>query len=552
MSSLFSTKLSSSKNIFISKKNNIKRLLSQKDSIKNRKNLTFNQMNYKYDTSQGLSTNRFTLQNENNDFIKTEYNTILTFPSIDYVDLTKEKTINSNYNTIESTNNSTRSKSHIKDKSNNILYSSKYYNNSMSTFKFYHKKFKKKNKKEKFKGVPKEFIESMRLDLDSNIIKANKYLLEEKQRLIKANSNLKYYFFSNRNNKIKKKKELKKEYEYQLRIENLKRNRKVDNGFKLNDYYTKLLLKENEQHFCVDRPMIDKSKFNPRFILYKNTDEIKKEHPNIDVRNIFSRVVFDKFFLNRMAKKEKLTKKVIYQKFITLLKKSAIEFKNITIPFKEYVEYYYNSQRLEEQLLKNEYPYLIGLIKKEKKKEEEEEEEEEEEDNKDIEVTKFLKKNKLTLFIIDFFGKSVLYFAVKYKLYFSMTKIITYGCNVNYQDFKGRTSLHYAVINEDVIAVTILIYYLANPLIKDKNDYYPLDYITRNNIIIEDKRNDKYIIKEILVRSSIIRKFNKYISWREFSVRIRRGIQYLLFEMLPKDRYYLIFSFIENPDIYYK
>lgn len=47
---------------------------------------------------------------------------------------------------------------------------------------------------------------------------------------------------------------------------------------KLNDYYIDLLLKENEQHFYINKPMIDKNKFSQKFILYKNNSEEKKRN----------------------------------------------------------------------------------------------------------------------------------------------------------------------------------------------------------------------------------------------------------------------------------
>ena len=125
-----------------------------------------------------------------------------------------------------------------------------------------------------------------------------------------------------------------------------------------------------------------------------------------------------------------------------------------------------------------------------------------------------------------------------------MSKIVKYGGNVNVQDFKGRTALHFAVMNNDLIAVVILLYYLANPLLKDTNGNSPLEYM--------NMKNENYIIKELLIRCSIIRKINKYRSWKDFDVCIRRGIQFYLFNLLSSDKYESIFEYIENPVFYYK
>jgi len=548
MSSLFNTKLQKNLRLSIPKNNAPIRLSKHEiinKSLKNKKNLTFNHFD-KYQLSQGLSTQRYTLQNDNNDVKTTEYDTVLTLPSLDFIDFNKDKIHNTLNKTIsKSSQKTSKTRSAIKTKAYKILNDPKYFNNSMSTFKYYNKNFRKKSKEEKFRGVPREFMEAMRLDLTSNIIKANKYMISEKERLMKVNPKLKYYFHCNNINKIKKEKEMKRASEIRLIKEYGYKKKRVKEEQKLNDYYIDLLLKENEQHFYINKPMIDKNKFSQKFILYKNNSEEKKEIPNRNVRNIFSTILYDKFYMSQKIEKVQLTKKLLYKRFIGSLKKSVIEYKNIIIPFNDYVEYYKKSQNLSE-LVKNEYIHLIELIKREIK----------EIDERDKEVCKFLEKNKICSFIIDINKQSVLINIIKNKLYKSISKIIDLGCNVNFQDFKGRTALHFAVKSMDLTAVTILLYYLANPLIKDSIGKYPIDYLPQSKpedkILYENKKlNDNYIIKELLSRSSVIRKFNKYRSWKEFDVYIRRGIQYYLYKTLPEDKYEKIFLYIENPIFYY-
>ena len=127
-----------------------------------------------------------------------------------------------------------------------------------------------------------------------------------------------------------------------------------------------------------------------------------------------------------------------------------------------------------------------------------------------------------------------------------MSKIVQYGGNINVQDFKGRTALHVAVMNNDIIAISILLYYLADTNICDNYGKYPLDFI-------DTKIRNSYIIKELLMRCSIIRNYStKYRSWKDFDICVRRGIQFYLINNLTKDKYNLIFYFIENPVLYYK
>ena len=137
-----------------------------------------------------------------------------------------------------------------------------------------------------------------------------------------------------------------------------------------------------------------------------------------------------------------------------------------------------------------------------------------------------------------------LFLSVKYKLYRTFSKIIQLGANINLQNYKGRTVLHFAAKINDVISVTILLYYLANPSIQDNNGESPLDCAINNG-------HDSYLIKELLIRTEIIRKLNKYRRLKDYDVYIRRGIQYYLYHNLSKEKYHLIFSFIENVNLYY-
>ena len=528
MSTLFNTKVRNIPNISISK-DKIKKALSKEEKmekfIKNKKNIS--NLLTKYDNSQGFSTQNYTTQNE----YKTDHDTAKTLPSLDFIDITRDKTLITNYKPTKLTlrNNSSKNK-RILNKGMNEL-------NSKHSKNILKKKINSKKMKNfpKCQGVPLEFMEAMRLDLNSNIIKANQFIKDEKKRLIKENPNLKYYILSE-NKKMKEKKErLRIAYEYRIRKNYLNKNKKNKNDNNLNDYYSKLLLKENEQHFNINRPMIDKNKFNKKFLILKNDVEEKKIYPNKNVRLIFSKLLYDKVFMNNEKKIIQITKGMLYKKFILALKKSAIEFKIKKIPFNEYIEYYYKSKNIGYQIFNNEYTYLTGLIKRDKK---------ENKAKKDKQVVDFLDKNKLPLYIVDFFGKSILFLATKYKLYKSISKIVLCGGNVNTQDFNGKTALHFAVMNNDLIAVSLLLYFLADPNIKDKNGNYPIDYI--------NKVDDYYIIKELLDRVNIIKKINKYRSWKEFDVCIRRGIQFYLLHAIHKDKYDLIFDFIEKPVLYYK
>lgn len=408
--------------------------------------------------------------------------------------------------------------------------------------------FKNNNKniqKRLLNGVPLSFIESMRLNTETNLAKADLFFKEEKKRMLRENPILKYQLEYSRRQKIKKE-ELEKVNNFKIWKKYLKRNKKEYDFNKINAYHTKLLLHENKQYFENIKPLIDKSKFSPKYRLLSNNDkeERKKIFNFTNVRKIFSHYLGN----NKIIKKEKtkvkyskeitniLTdKNIIYQRFKIIIKQCAVEFKNIKIPLDEYIKYLSISKNILKYLFKKNYISLMKVIKREEgldiyKKEKE--------------VIKYITDDKLLVYTKDLYGQNILFLSVKYKLYRTFSKIIQLGANINLQNYKGRTVLHFAAKINDVISVTILLYYLANPSIQDNNGESPLDCAINNG-------HDSYLIKELLIRTEIIRKLNKYRRLKDYDVYIRRGIQYYLYHNLSKEKYHLIFSFIENVNLYY-
>ena len=397
----------------------------------------------------------------------------------------------------------------------------------------------KSSKVDKVKEFPLSFVQSMRLNLHQNISKANKFLKQENDRLIKENPNINYQLKYNKRQKLKKE-ALEKIKEYKKWLASLKTNKKQYDANELNNYHAKLLLKETDQYLENKKPLIDKTKFDSKYrILTDNNIELEEiKYKDIsDIRKIFSKYLDNdiKIKNDKYNKKEKLSKKLIYGRIKSIIKKSAIEFKNIIIPFKEYIIYCHQSKKIIEYLFNEDYIKLIKMIKNENNFNG---------DKKDDDVVDFITNNKYLIYTIDFYGQNILFSSVKYKLYKSLVNIIRFGSNVNHQDFRGRTALHFASKNNDVIAVTILLYFLANPSIKDTNEKTPFNYAENNG-------HDSYIIKELLIRTEIIRKLNKYHSWKEYEIYIRRGIQYYLNQNLSQEKYEFIFSFIDNVNLYY-
>ena len=405
-------------------------------------------------------------------------------------------------------------------------------------------KYLKKNAlKEKLNGVPSIFIESMRLNLNQNIAQADLYLKQEKKRLIKENPIFKYQLLYEENQR-KKREELEKVIQYKLWKKHLKNNKNIYDGNILNEYHSKQLLEENHQYFSYIRPIIDKSKFDSKYRLLTEENqeyqEIQIKYKELsDIRKIFSRYLDNnKLKIKSEIKSKKtdeLSKKLIYDKFKTIIKKCAIEFKNIIIPFEEYIQYNFHSKKMVEYLFNDEYCELIKIIKREFEPNKE---------KKEKEAIKFISSNKSIIHTLDFYVQNILYLTIRYQLYKTLSKIIQLGAHVNHQDFKGRTVLHFAAKNNDLTSVVILLYYFADPFIKDNDGKSPLDYALYNG-------QDNYIIKELFLRFRLIEKFIKYKSWKEYDIYFRRGIQYFLIHNISKEKYLSIFSNIEKVNLYY-
>ena len=141
--------------------------------------------------------------------------------------------------------------------------------------------------------------------------------------MVKENPNLKYYILCQNKKKREHKEELRREYEYEIQKNFYNKNKKKLIEYKLNDYYTNLLLKENEQHFNINKPMIDKNKFNKKFMILKNDIEEKKNYPNKDINFIFANLLKNKAFINE-KKIIILKKDFLFKKLVSALKKSAI------------------------------------------------------------------------------------------------------------------------------------------------------------------------------------------------------------------------------------
>ena len=387
-------------------------------------------------------------------------------------------------------------KNKIANKSNSKLFSSKF--NSQ-------KKLSLIGKGE----VPIEFINSMKFNIKTGLSEANKYFAKEKLKKLEFDPNFKYVLKSK---KIKYKTNPKDK----LNLANLtnythsqnKSGLPSDISYNLYNFYNKKWLLDNKNNFERDIRVIPINKFSEKYQLYENDDNkisiITKSKKIVVVKK-------NKFKIKNESPKLNLTD--IHKRLRNIIKKSAIEFKNIIIPFDQYVYYFYEGRSIKELIYKNDYHKFINIIKS----------------SNINEVLNSLKKDKQPLFIQDFYKRTALIYATKKNLFQLISVMVSLGSNINLGDIEGKTALHHAVINNYLDCVIVLLYELANPMIKDKKGNLPIYY---TSFAITENTG---IIKELLQRVTCIVKMNKYRSWKEYASSIRKGIEFFLNERFDKN-----------------
>ena len=204
-------------------------------------------------------------------------------------------------NTLFKTKVILRPKTVLKSRAKTISYTDT--NKKINNIHKYHNKSPDKNK---INGVPLTFIQSMRLNLKQNISKAQQFLKNEKNRLLKENPYMIYQIRYNNRQKLKKE-EKEKIAQYKIWLESLKTNKKQYETNKLIEHHTKLLLKENNQYFAQNKPIIDKTKFDSKYriLTESNLDKIEVKHK--EIKNM--RKIFTKYLDNTIQIKKKNIKR---------------------------------------------------------------------------------------------------------------------------------------------------------------------------------------------------------------------------------------------------
>ena len=214
--------------------------------------------------------------------------------------------------------------------------------------------------------------------------------------------------------------------------------------------------------------LIKKENFSEKLQTTQDLIELQKDKKLIEMihklinNNFQLKKEVNKIINENKEKEEYERKQKILAKYKLVFIRAAIHFKRLGVSIREFY-------KMKVNLIKpfsNEGTYkLICAIK-----------------DKDIEnINKMIDENYFLLYDFDNFNQTPLHWAAKRNVYEIISKIVSKGGHINAIDQAGRTPLHISCENSCFEATQILLYEVANPLIKDKRGLLPIDLCNGKN-----------------------------------------------------------------------
>jgi len=301
--------------------------------------------------------------------------------------------------------------------------------------------------------------------------------------------------------------------------------------------------------------LVDKNKIPEKYQMCQDLIDLQKDEKLIKlIRELIDR----NFGLDKevakaldLQKKEKeiLRKKQIYKRFCEVMLKASIHFKRLNISLEDFYS------------IPN---YIFNQIEDEKKRAQEEEKEAQKTEEiknkeKDImnnieydqdeilrnkqvlirkngrhffeairfgdvnEIIRIMNYNYFMMFYRDHFMQSPLHIAAKRNLYCCISLFMSRGADINSQDEGGRTPLFIASEKNHLEFVTILLFEIADPSIKNIKGERAIEVTTNSRI------------KIILERAKILHYFHKIGKIQHFNEAIKNGLSFLCKEEMGID-----------------
>ena len=296
----------------------------------------------------------------------------------------------------------------------------------------------------------------------------------------------------------------------------------------LNKNNLKSLKKEVNKYFGSSFSIISKEKFPYKFrnpllnsnYINDNSSEKNEKSKEID-ENIIPGINIIKEINNKksiekadLESKKIINKQQLIYKFKSSLIKNSNYIKHISISPHELINnnnIKENNENIDFYINKNKKTTeLIQAIKA-----------------KNSELVKdIIEKNSLCVTDCDIFKFTPLHWAAKKDFYEIIPKLISYGAQVNSQNFLGETPLHISVKKNNYEVTVLLLIFLASPFIKNSKGKKPFDYTKdyEMNIIYKKITNLHYknmFSKNKYVYDNIQNELIRFIL-EEFSTQIKK------------------------------
>lgn len=303
------------------------------------------------------------------------------------------------------------------------------------------------------------------------------------------------------------------------------------------------LKKEANKYFGNNFSLIQTGKFsykfrNPLFNSNLTKEDIEKsEKKTVINENIISGIEVLKEINDKNNKekninnpKRNINKKRLLSKFKSLIIKNSNYLKKISVSSNEIInkninkknddnnndiKYYENKNKKTNELIQAIKTENFGLVKD------------------------LIEKNIFSVTDYDIFQFTPLHWAIKKNFYLIIPKLVSYGAQVNSQNFLGETPLHISIKNNFYECTVLLLIYLASPFIKNNKGKKPFDYTNdyQMNIIYKKIINLHYknmFSKNKLIYENIQNEFINFIL-EEFSTQIKRDCL-IIVEDIERDK----------------
>ena len=275
--------------------------------------------------------------------------------------------------------------------------------------------------------------------------------------------------------------------------------------------------------------LVDKSQIPEKFRCAQDLIDLQKDEKLIKLirelidRNFGLEKEVTKTLDLQKKEKENLRKKQIYRKFSEVMLKASIHFKRLNISLEDFysipdyipkkstgeaagegesdqkIEDKVDISKQKQLIMQKNGQHFFEAIKA----------------GDASEIIRIMNLNYFIMFYRDHFLQSPLHISAKRNLYKFISLFISRGADINAQDEGGRTALLIAAEKNNLEFVTVLLFEIADPSIKNALGQKPID-VTSN-----------LKIKLILERAKILHYFHKIGKIQQFNESIRNGLSFL-------------------------